>query len=182
MRYRDKDGKWVTNIIQVDQKTDPTWWDELINADGKINDIGDTQKARTAFAVNGNHSNDATIVKNFHLWGRANGVDTSTVHDAFFTNISDMAMSRKTLLDIYTKALDNNSTKATLDEMLARGLPRDLYNKYLNEAIDIGLIPIAGRSKINGKIVTEDDILKKSDMLKTISDKFNSNYGWYGVG
>lgn len=51
-----KDGKWVTNIIQVQQKTQPTWWEELLNKDGKFNDIADVGKARTAYAVNGNHS------------------------------------------------------------------------------------------------------------------------------
>lgn len=53
LRYKDKDGKWITNIIQVAQKTDPSPIDELINKSGKINDIADAQKARTAFAVNG---------------------------------------------------------------------------------------------------------------------------------
>lgn len=53
LRYRDADGKWITNIIQVKQKTDPTWWQELIDKDNTINEIVDAQKARTAFAVNG---------------------------------------------------------------------------------------------------------------------------------
>ena len=51
--YKTADGKWITNIIQVPQKTDPTWWEELRNKSGKINEIVDAQKARTAFAVNG---------------------------------------------------------------------------------------------------------------------------------
>lgn len=53
LRYKDKDGNWITNIIQVKQKTDPTWWEEFMNEGNKINDIVDAQKARTAFAVNG---------------------------------------------------------------------------------------------------------------------------------
>jgi len=56
LRYKDKDGNWVTNIIQVQQKTEPTWWQEFINKSNTINDIVDAQKARTAYAVNGNHS------------------------------------------------------------------------------------------------------------------------------
>ena len=56
LMYKNAEGKWITNIIQVPQKTDPTAWEELINKSGKINDIADAQKARTAFAVNGNHS------------------------------------------------------------------------------------------------------------------------------
>jgi hypothetical protein len=80
LAYKDADGKWITNILQVPQKTDPSWWDEFRNRDNKINDIADVNKARTAFAVNGNHSNDATIVKDFHLWGIKNNVQTSTVN------------------------------------------------------------------------------------------------------
>jgi hypothetical protein len=56
LRYKDKDGNWITNIIQVQQKTEPTWWQEFINKSNTINDIVDAQKARTAYAVNGNHS------------------------------------------------------------------------------------------------------------------------------
>jgi len=56
LNYKDAEGKWVTNILQIAQKTDPTWWEELINKDGKINSIADTGKARTAYAVNANHS------------------------------------------------------------------------------------------------------------------------------
>jgi len=51
--YKGKDGKWVTNIVQVQQKTEATWIDALTGETGKINDIADATKARTAFAVNG---------------------------------------------------------------------------------------------------------------------------------
>jgi hypothetical protein len=182
LRYRDKDGKWITNIVQVSQKTDPTWWEEMINKSGKINDIADTQKARTAFAVNGNHSNDATLVKQFHLWGRANGVPTSTIHDAFFANAADMLKARKALRHIYADVIDKNPIKATLDEMLLRGLPRPVYEAYLKEAIDIGLIPVAGRSRVGGRIISEKDILRKEEILEEIPEGFESNLGWYGVG
>lgn len=53
LSYKDADGKWVTNILQVPQKTDPSWWEQVRNKDGKINEIADVNKARTAFAVNG---------------------------------------------------------------------------------------------------------------------------------
>ena len=182
LRYKDADGKWITNIIQVPQKTAPTPWEEFLNKDGKINDIADTQKARTAFAVNGNHSNDATLVKQFHLWGSKNGVPTSTIHDAFFTNAADMLRARTALREIYAKAVDKNVIKATLDEMRARGLPKEVYDRYLNEAIDIGLIPVVGRSRIGGKLITDSDILLRQDVLEAIPKGFESNRGWYGVG
>jgi len=179
--YKDQFGNWQTNILKVPQKTEATWWEQVINKDGKINDIADLTKARTAYAVNGNHSNDATLVKNFHLWGKSEKVDTATIHDAFFTNITDMIKSRQALRENYAKALDRNITKAILDEMRARGLPRALYNQYLNEAIELGIIPVPGKSKIGGKILTEKDILKKEDILKDITINYKNDFGWYGV-
>jgi SPP1 gp7 family putative phage head morphogenesis protein len=182
LRYQDKDGKWITNIIQVPQKTDPTWWEEFLNKADKINDIADAGKARTAFAVNGNHSNDATLVKQFHLWGMKNDVPTSTVHDAFFTNTTDMLKARAALRQIYSNALNSNVIKATLDEMYARGLPREVYYRYLNEAIDIGLIPVVGRSRVGGKLLTDSDILTNKDIMKHVPEGFFEDFGFYGVG
>jgi hypothetical protein len=69
-----------------------------------------------------------------------------------------------------------------LDEMLARGLSREIYDKYLNDAIDRGLIPVPGRSVIGGRVITEDDILKPEDILEDIPFDFEHDYGWYGVG
>src|SRR5210317_454498 len=180
LTYKDRDGNWVTNILQVPQKTEATWWEQLINKSGKINDIADATKARTAFAVNGNHSNDATIVKRFHLWGRKNKIDTSTIHDAFFANAADMLEARKALREIYADSLNVNVIEETLKEMRARGLPRDIYNKYLQEAIDLGLIPVSGKSKINGKVMKDTDILKKEDILRDFEEDFEKDFGWYG--
>ena len=82
LAYKDKDGKWVNNILQVPQRTEGNWWEEFRNKDGKINDIADATRARTAYGVSSNHSNDAVIVKQFHLWGKKNGIPTSTVNIA----------------------------------------------------------------------------------------------------
>ena len=54
--YRNAQGEWTTNLLQVSQKTEASWWDEVSGADGKINDIADVTKARTAFAVNGGYA------------------------------------------------------------------------------------------------------------------------------
>ena len=180
--YKSKEGEWINNILQVPQKTEATWWEQQINASGKINDIADVTKARTAFAVNGNHSNDAVIVKQFHLWGRKNGVPTSTVHDAFFASAADMLKARNALRQIYANMLEKNVIKMTLDEMRARGLPKDVYDQFLNEAIDIGLIPVVGRSKIGGRVLRDTDILTTEDILQKVPEGFKSDYGWYGVG
>jgi hypothetical protein len=93
-----------------------------------------------------------------------------------------MLNARNALRKIYAKTLDKNVIVSTLDEMKARGLPQDLYDKYLNEAIDIGLIPIAGRSVVGGKVLKESDILLKEDILKEVPSNFEGDYGWYGVG
>jgi SPP1 gp7 family putative phage head morphogenesis protein len=182
LTYQDSNGRWVTNILQIPQKTDPTFWEELTNKEGKINDIVDAQKARTAFAVNGNHSNDAVIVKKFHLWGKENGIPTSTIHDAFFTNAAELLKARAALREIYGELIDTNPIEATLKEMYMRGLPKEIYDKYLNEAMDIGLIPVVGRSKVGGRIMTQDDILTKEQILAPIPDGFKSNRSWYGIG
>jgi hypothetical protein len=180
--YKDKFGNWTTNILQVPQKTEATWWDQIANKSGKINDIADLTRARTAFAVNGNHSNDAVIVKKFHLWGKENKVPTSTIHDAFFTNAAKMLEARDALRKIYAEVLAKNVIKMTLDEMKARGLPKELYDKYLKEAIETGLIPIPGKSVVGGKVLTDKDILKEIDILKEVPKGFSKDYGWYGVG
>lgn len=93
-----------------------------------------------------------------------------------------MLDARQALKEIYGNAVTKNSIKATLDEMLARGLPEELYNQYLNEAIDTGLIPVVGRSRINGKLLTKDDILTKEDILAPVGSDFKSNRYWYGIG
>ncbi len=182
LTYRDKNGNIVNNILQVAQKTEASWWEQVINKSGKINDIADATKARTAFAVNGNHSNDATLVKQFHLWGKQVGIPTSTVHDAFVTNAADMVTARNALRGIYARALNANSVKKTLDEMRARGLPKDLYDQFLNEAIEKGIIPIVGRSRIDGRLLTEDDILKVEEILEEVPSDFDDDHGWYGIG
>lgn len=180
--YKNAAGEWQTNIVQVKQKTDPSWWEEIRNKDGKINEIADTQKARTAFAVNGNHSNDATVVKNFHRWGRRKNVATTTIHDAFFTNVADMRQGKDALRQIYADSLRRNSIEETLLEMKRRGMPDDVYQAYRNEAIDTGLIPVAGRSRVGGKLLTKEDILTEDDILQEVDTEFRENRSWYGIG
>jgi SPP1 gp7 family putative phage head morphogenesis protein len=180
--YKNAQGEWMVNIVQIPQKTSSSWWEEMANKSGKINDIADLTKARTAYAVNGNHSNDAVLVKKFHLWGKKNKIPTSTIHDAFFTNTTDMLKARQALREIYAETLDKNVVKMTLDEMRARGLPKDIYEKYLEEAIEKGLIPVPGISKVGNKVLKNSDILTKEDILKELEFDFQKDYGWYGVG
>ena len=180
--YKDSLGQWNTNILQVPQRSTATWWEQVINASGKMNDIADVMQARTAFAVNGNHSNDAVIVKKFHLWGKANGVPTSTIHDAFFASATEMLRARNALRGIYADSMKVNVIQATLDEMKARGLPKDIYQKYLDEAIDLGLIPVVGRSIVGGKRITAKDVLTVDDILEPVKPGFKTDKGWYGVG
>jgi len=180
--YRDRDGNPINNIIQIDNKTEATWWEQFVNDSGNINDIADTAKAKTSFAVNGTHSNDAVLVKRFHLWGRDNKVNTATVHDAFFTNAAEMLQAKDALRGIYAKAVDSNVIKQTLDEMLSRGFPRHLYDQYLREAIETGLIPVPGKSRIDGRLLTDTDILGREDILRNIEEVFEDDLAWYGIG
>ena len=64
-----------------------------------------------------------------------------------------------------------------------RGLPDELYDQYLNEAIDKGLIPVPGRSVVGGKVLTKEDILTAQDILEDIPKEFWKNdKGFYGIG
>jgi len=121
-------------------------------------------------------------VKRFHLWGKSNNIPTSTIHDAFFTNAGLMLKAREALKKIYADSLEKSVIKLTLDEMLSRGLPKEIYDKYLNEAIDTGLIPVPGRSIIDGKMLKDTDILLREDILKEIPEDFFQNLGFYGIG
>ena len=93
-----------------------------------------------------------------------------------------MLKARQALRGIYAKMLERNIIKSTLDEMLARGLPKGLYDKYMEEAIMIGLIPVPGKSVIGGKTLTIEDILQPEDILRDIPEGFMDDLGWYGVG
>jgi hypothetical protein len=78
--------------------------------------------------------------------------------------------------------LKSNVIKQTLDEMRARGLPKHLYDKYLNEAIEIGLIPIPGKSRVGGRLLADTDILSREDIIKNVDEVFEDDLSWYGVG
>jgi len=182
LSYKDSSGKWINNIVMVDQRTSPTFWEELLNEQDKANSISDLMKARTAYAVNGNHSNDAVLVKRFHLWGERSGVQTSTVHDAFFTNVADLMPAKDALRQEYARAAQSDSVKNTLQAMLDRGLPQAQYDAYYEEAIQLGLIPVAGKSKVGGKVLQESDILTPADILQDVPGGFTKNRAWYAVG
>lgn len=83
---------------------------------------------------------------------------------------------------IYADAVDSQSLKATLKEMLARGMPRELYDAYLEEAEKLGLIPIAGKSVVGGRVLTEKDILKREDVMVPVKGDFKTNRYFYGIG
>lgn len=116
------------------------------------------------------------------MWGKDTGIATSTIHDAFFANAADMLKGRAALRKIYARSLDKNIILETLNEMRARGLPQEVYDRYLKEAIEAGLIPVIGRSKTGGKLLKDKDILKREDILKEVPSGFKTDYGWYGVG
>jgi hypothetical protein len=41
---------------------------------------------------------------------------------------------------------------------------------------------VVGRSRIGGKLLTQDDILSKADILTPVPEQFNDNSYWYGIG
>lgn len=130
-----------------------------------------------------NHSNDATIVKNFHLWGKKNKIATSTIHDAFFTNIADITKARQGVRELYSEVLKKNVILETLNEMRKRGLPDKIYYEKLDEAIELGLIPVEGKTLIKGRLLKDEDLLKAADILQgiDIADPYANDKNWYGV-
>jgi hypothetical protein len=122
-------------------------------------------RAGIGMGVNGNHMNDAAIVRRYHLWGRKNGVETATIHDAFFTNIGQAAKSKVALREIYADALEGDTIEKTLLALREEGLSRATYNSLRQKAIQDGLIN--PRNKITRK-----------DILAPIPKGMD----WYGIG
>ena len=133
--------------------------------DGKLLGKGSLNDARIGLGVNGNHSNDAVIVRRFHLWGRKNGVETATIHDAFFTNIGEARRAKDALRTIYADALEGDTIRKTLREMRRQGLSQKSYNELLRKAKEQGLIDPPNK-------ITRKDILAP----------IREGEDWYGIG
>lgn len=146
-------GRRVRNIYQ-DSVTDS-------NLQGKSSII----RASIGFGVNGNHMNDATIVRRFHLWGKKNGVGTATIHDAFFTNIGDATKAKWALREIYADALDGDTIRNTLKRMRDEGMSEATYQELLRVAREDGLIDPPNK-------ITRADVLAK----------IPKGMDWYGIG
>ena len=146
-------GRKVSNIYE-DSVTDS----RFIGKQSVVN-------ARSGLGVNGNHMNDASIVRRFHLWGRRNNINTATIHDGFFTNIADSVRAKFELRRIYAEAVESDTLLNTLKEMRKRGLSEESYRMLVARARAEGLL-----NPQNG--ITARDILAK------IPD------GWdfYGIG
>jgi hypothetical protein len=138
---------------------------EAAAEDGKLLGKSSLNDARIGLGVNGNHSNDAAIVRQFHLWGLKNNVETATIHDAFFTNIGEARRAKDALRTIYADALEGDTIRKTLAEMLRQGLSRKSYNELLNKAKELGLID-------------PPDKITRKDILAPILE----GEDWYGIG
>jgi len=122
-------------------------------------------RAGIGMGVNGNHMNDATIVRRYHLWGRKNGVETATIHDAFFTNIGLAAKSKVALREIYADALEGDTIEKTLLALKKEGMSDKTYRVLRQKAIEDGLIN--PKNKITRK-----------EILAPIPKGMD----WYGIG
>lgn len=146
-------GRRVRNIYQ-DSVTD-----------GNLKGKSSISDASIGLGVNGNHMNDATIVRQFHLWGRKNNVPTATIHDAFFTNIGDAARSKTALREIYADALDGDTIRNTLKKMRDDGMSEETYQRLLARAKEDGLIDPPNK-------------ITRAEILKPIP----AGMDWYGIG
>lgn len=146
-------GRRVRNIYQ-DSATEGT----LIGKSSLV-------RASIGFGVNGNHMNDASLVRQFHLWGRKNSVGTATIHDAFFTNIGDASPARNALRVIYADALEGDTIRSTLAQMRKEGLSEATYQMLIAKAKEDGLIDPPNK-------------ITRKDILAPIPPGMD----WYGIG
>jgi hypothetical protein len=170
------DGKTMMQRYRVKEQarvdfTDPVTGEKVFNIyeapskDGKLLSQQSIQDASIGLGVNGNHSNDAVLVRRFHQWGRRNKVDTGTIHDAFFTNLGEAVNAKSALRQIYADALQQGTIKQTLKAMRDSGMSRATYNKYLQRARQDGLIDP------NNKITPAEVIAPLKE-----------GYDFYGIG
>jgi SPP1 gp7 family putative phage head morphogenesis protein len=122
-------------------------------------------RAGIGMGVNGNHMNDASIVRQFHLWGYKSGVETATIHDAFFTNIGLADKAKGALREIYADSLDGNTIEETLKALKKEGLSDKTYRELRAQAIQDGLIDPPNK-------------ITRKDVLAPIPKGMD----WYGIG
>jgi len=170
------DGKTMMQRYRVKEQTridfkDPVTGEKVFNIyetpskDGKLISQQSIQDASIGLGVNGNHSNDAVLVRRFHLWGRKNKVETGTIHDAFFSNLGDAVPAKSALRQIYADALQEGTIEKTLLAMRKSGMSRETYNKYIQRAKEDGLI-------------NPDNKITPKELLEAIRD----GNDWYGIG
>jgi len=127
IRFYDPQSKrYIRNIYQMSAE------------DGKLLGKGQVGDVRLGLGVNGTHADDASVVRQLHLWGRRTGTPTSTIHDAAALNINEIEPLLTEVRDIYKRFASYPKVKNTLDALRADGLPDELYFKYLKEARDLG--------------------------------------------
>jgi SPP1 gp7 family putative phage head morphogenesis protein len=171
------DGKTMMQRYRVKEQvridfTDPVTGQKVFNIyetpsrDGKLLSQQSIQDAAIGLGVNGNHSNDAVLVRRFHLWGRKNNVDTGTIHDAFFTNLGDAVNAKFALRQLYADALKSGTIEQTLKAMRDSGMSRATYRKYVQ------------RAKQDGLLKSGPEALTYREILEPIKD----GNDWYGIG
>ena len=188
------DGKKMMQRYRVKEQTridftDPVTGEKVFNIyeeavkDGKLMSPDSIQRAAIGLGVNGNHSNDAVIVRKFHLWGRKNNVDTGTIHDAFFTNIGDAIKAKSALRDIYADALKEGTIEKTLKAMRGSGMSPATYRKYLDRAKADGLIYDPRHPSWKQKMASPDWETKYKPITpRELTEKFRDGHDWYGIG
>jgi SPP1 gp7 family putative phage head morphogenesis protein len=127
IRFYDPQSKrYIRNIYQMSAE------------DGKLLGKGQVGDVRLGLGVNGTHADDASVVRQMHLWGRRAGVPTSTIHDAAALNINEIELLLVEQREIYKRFAEFPKIKATLDALREEGFPDELYFKYLKEMEGLG--------------------------------------------
>ena len=149
--WRTFDGKRFKQIYRPKVQSEIRFYDphtkryvkniyQKVDKSGKLKGAFQVGDVRLGYGVNGTHANDASVVRQFHLWGRRNDVDTATIHDAVFTPITMSEPSRVELLKIYSRFRDDDNLFKNLKLARRQGLSKASYEEFLEQAKRTGLL------------------------------------------
>jgi len=129
--------------------------------DGLLRSSGSAGDAQTGLGVNGNHSNDASLVQGYWLKAKSEKKRVATIHDGFFSPIEDADWTIDTLYNLMGDAVESNSIKKTLISM--RDFAKTNVNRETRREQAKILDSLLDKAEAN--ILTREDI---SNAFKTL--------------
>ena len=137
-------GRTVTNIYKG----------KVEDAPGLLRSAKSAGDAATGLGVNGNHMNDASLVQGYWLKARKDKLRVASIHDGFFSHVSDADWTKDTLNGLMADAVDSQTIKKTLRAQ------RDAAIEYVSRANRRERAKMLDKviSRANDNKLTKDDI------------------------